>query len=142
MVARLLPSIATAMTHTVANDTCCCNGCTVAAVHNDNNDSYNRYQLEDQKIRDAAIRHLKTASEQIEAKAFGNFFIGAGFHKPHVPWIFPEEFLQFYPQDLADIPLANDTYAPVAMPPYAWHFPADVQGMDIKANGTVCGSNA
>jgi len=54
-----------------------------------------------------------------------------------VPWIFPEEFLQFYPQDLADIPLANDTYAPVAMPPYAWHFPADVQGMGIKANGTA-----
>ena len=33
----------------------------------------------------------------------------SGLHKPHVPWIFPKEFLDFYPEEIEDIPLANDT---------------------------------
>ena len=79
--------------------------------------------------------------------------------QPHVPWEFPHEFLAHYPADLDDIPLASDTYAPpfppsvpvptfcscllftpsscgryapAGMPDAAWHWPADVHGM----NGT------
>lgn len=37
---------------------------------------------------------------------------------------------------LEDIPLAKDPYAPVGMPDVAWHYPADVHGLNIKFNGT------
>jgi hypothetical protein len=111
---------------------------TLCAANTTADESRFEYQLEDQKIRDSAIKHLHTAAVQIKdsASSYDNFFIGCGFHKPHVPWVFPAEFLANFPSDLADIPLASDPYAPQGMPPYAWHFPADVQGMDIKANGT------
>ena len=35
-----------------------------------------------------------------------------------------------------EIPLAEDTYVPVNMPPMAWHFPSDVHGFNISFNGT------
>ena len=45
-------------------------------------------------------------------------------------------FLQYFPKELDDIPLAKDTHAPTGMPLVAWHTPADVQGFDIPFNGT------
>ena len=101
---------------------------TLCAANTSKDETRFEHQLEDQRIRDSAIKHLTTAKEQIDGGKFKNFFVGCGLHKPHVPWIFPKEFLDFYPENLADIPLANDTYAPVGMPPMAWHFPADVNG--------------
>ena len=57
---------------------------------------------------------------------------------PHadVPWIIPQEFIDLYPQDLDDIPLAEHTHVPVNMPDVAWHFPYDCQGFHIQFNGT------
>ena len=70
------------------------------------------------------------------------FFLGTfasphttSLHKPHVPWIVPKEFYDMMPP-AEQIPLAEDTYAPVGMPPMAWHYPADVRGLDINYNGT------
>eukprot|EP00035_Acanthoeca_spectabilis_P002611 m.88621 g.88621 ORF g.88621 m.88621 type:complete len:535 (+) comp11659_c0_seq1:23-1627(+) len=94
-------------------------------------------QLEDQRIRDNCIHHLGIANSTIASKKYDNFFIGCGFHKPHVPWVFPAEFLQYFPEDITDIPLADDTFAPQGMPEVAWHFPADVHGIDIQPNGTA-----
>eukprot|EP00039_Didymoeca_costata_P002860 m.63182 g.63182 ORF g.63182 m.63182 type:complete len:532 (+) comp11566_c0_seq1:3-1598(+) len=110
---------------------------TFCAANTSANETRFEYQLEDMKIRDSAISHLGIAKQRMSAGDYSNFFVGAGFHKPHVPWIFPAEFMQYYPQDINDIPLANDTYAPVDMPPFAWHFPADVHGINIAANGTA-----
>ena len=56
--------------------------------------------------------------------------------KPHVPWHFPHEFLKYFPEELSDIPLAKDPYAPTGMPLVAWHTPADVQRFAIQFNGT------
>ena len=55
-----------------------------------------------------------------------------------VPWVFPSEFLDYYPSDLDNIPLADDTYAPIGMPDAAWHPAADVHGMEESPsfNGT------
>jgi len=47
-----------------------------------------------------------------------NFFLAIGWHKPHLPFIFPERFLQYYPQD--QIHAAENQVAPVGMPPIAW----------------------
>ncbi len=46
------------------------------------------------------------------------FFIAVGFHKPHLPFVFPEEFLQFYPKE--DIHLPDNPFVPVDTPAIAW----------------------
>ena len=115
---------------------------TLCAANTSKDETRFDFQLEDQRIRDSAIGHLQLAAERLASadkavEGVNGFFIGCGFHKPHVPWIFPSEFLQFYPPNLADIPLADDTYAPIGMPDVAWHFPADVHGFPIQFNGTA-----
>ena len=118
-----------------------CGGYTLCAANTSKDESRFDFQLEDQRIRDSALGHLELAAERLasadkDVEGSKGFFIGAGFHKPHVPFVFPAEFLQYFPEDLADIPLAEDTYAPIGMPDAAWHFPADVHGFPIKFNGT------
>ena len=51
---------------------------TLCAADTDKNESRFEMQLEDMRIRDAAIRHLATAKQAIDAGKFENFFIGAG----------------------------------------------------------------
>ena len=82
-------------------------GPTFCAANTSKDESREAFQLEDQRIADRTIAHLNIAKEK-----GGNFFIATGFHKPHVPHIFPGEFLQFYPEDLDAIPLARSPYAP------------------------------
>lgn len=104
-------------------------GYTLCAANTSKDEARFDYQLEDQRIRDSALGHLELAAARLASDDEGvegkkGFFIGCGFHKPHVPFVFPAEFLQFFPEDLAEIPLAADTYAPIGMPDAAWHFPA------------------
>jgi iduronate 2-sulfatase len=102
-------------------------GCTWCAA----NVSKEASTLADQAIRDNAIAQLRAAA----AVATVPFFIGAGFHRPHVPWVVPHEFFDALPP-WQEIPLAADVYAPVGMPDAAWHYPADVTEMVIDFNGT------
>ena len=46
------------------------------------------------------------------------FFVSVGFHKPHLPFIVPQRFLDLYP--LENITLPRNPYAPVEMPDVAW----------------------
>ena len=97
------------------------------------------FQLEDQRIRDSCVRNLDIAAAAAKpgGEAAKGFFIGCGFHKPHVPWVVPHEFIDHYPKDLNDIPLAPNTHAPVNMPDIAWHYPYDVKGFhEHPFNGT------
>jgi iduronate 2-sulfatase len=111
------------------------------------------YQLEDQRIRDSCVEQLERAAAAVDTTAvvntttnstshsstpqdYAGFFLGCGFHKPHVPWQYPHAFDAHFPSDLNDIPLADDVFAPRNMPAVAWHYPADVFGMSIKYNGT------
>jgi len=114
------------------------NGYTLCAANTTKKEDRFEYQLEGQRIRDSCLLQLevgKRAIERAEDPAPG-FFVGCGFHKPHVPWVFPQEFLEHFPTSLDDIPLAADTHAPIGMPDAAWHYPADVHGFNIKFNGT------
>ena len=56
-------------------------------------------KLSDQKIRDNCLSHLRLAANLTAKKGghFSNFFVGCGFHKPHVPWVVPEEFFDLLP---------------------------------------------
>jgi len=60
------------------------------------------------------------------------FFLSVGFHKPHMPWVFPAEFLDFYPEE--DIHLPLNPYAPVGMPEVAWQMYGETMAFaDIAA---------
>jgi len=83
------------------------------------------YQLEDQQIRDNCIKQLTIAKESGK-----NFFVACGFHRPHVPWVVPAEFWDYFPQELEDIPLAKHPYAPIGMPDIAFQRCPAVEGYD------------
>ena len=82
-----------------------------------NKSTYEKYPLEDQTLAKAALTALKTLAQ--EAKKGNPFFLAVGFHKPHLPFQFPEEFLSLYPQD--DIYVAPNQYLPKDLPPIAWN---------------------
>lgn len=84
--------------------------------------------LTDQKIRDNCLARLQFLYHQRQVDPIRPFFLACGFHKPHVPFIAPQEFFDLLP-DWQDIPLPDNTWAPQGMPDMAWHYPADVSGM-------------
>ena len=53
------------------------------------------------------------------------FFLAVGFHKPHLPFIFPKEFLQLYPPENIRVP--DNQFAPSDMPLVAWSFNGEVR---------------
>jgi hypothetical protein len=56
-----------------------------------------------------------------------------------VPHIFPGEFLQYYPEDVDEVPLARFPYMPVGAPNVAWHWPSDVVGINTVPCDTSTG---
>ena len=68
---------------------------------------------QDQQIADNAIKTLQEVAA--DAKSGKRpFFVAVGFHRPHLPWVVPHEFLELYPLD--QIKLPHNPYAPVGMP--------------------------
>jgi iduronate 2-sulfatase len=71
--------------------------------------------LPDEQIAQHAIKTIKELAKTPQQP----FFLAVGFHKPHLPFVFPEEFLQYYPQETVHLP--DNPYAPVNMPDVAWY---------------------
>jgi arylsulfatase A-like enzyme len=69
----------------------------------------------DGRVAAEAIQLLR----KLEADAGKPFFLGVGFHKPHLPWIAPKRYWDLY--DPAVIPLAANPSAPVGMSAIALH---------------------
>ena len=74
---------------------------------------YDKKPLPDTDIANHAIKVLKTVSKKSKP-----FFVAVGFLKPHLPFIFPEQFLNLYP--ISDIRVPDNQFAPVDMPDVAW----------------------
>ena len=73
--------------------------------------------LVDQQIADNAIAVLKRVA--LEAGSDQQpFFIAVGFHRPHLPWVFPVSMLKHYPE--IEIRLPDNPYPPINMPDIAW----------------------
>lgn len=86
--------------------------------------------LPDVSVASEAISNLRRFEPggDLEGK---NFFIGVGFYKPHLPFTFPEMYLDHYP--LQTISLPANPYAPIDMPDIAWTKPVLLlQYDDIK----------
>ena len=64
---------------------------------------------------------FNSAIDDVKAAALAgtqNFVLAVGFKKPHLPWIFPEEFLDDYPE--VDVQSAPNQYVPTNYPEIAW----------------------
>ena len=88
--------------------------------------------LKDRPLVDQQLLKHGVATLRRVAQSDRPFFVAVGFHKPHLPFVFPESFLQYYPAE--NIKLPPNPYAPVNMPEAAWY---DFSGLrnygDIKA---------
>merc|ERR1719270_1937286 len=77
-------------------------------------------ELQDIKNGDWILNKLREAG-----KAYADdgtpFFIAYGTFKPHTPFIFPERFLDYYPEDVIGLP--SNPYVPTDMPDKAWSRP-------------------
>lgn len=92
-------------------------------VDTDNSASWLAYSgddpLEDEQVRDHAVATLRNiSSARASDGAQRPFFVAVGFHKPHLPFVFPARFLQYYPE--GSISLPPNAFAPDGMPPIAW----------------------
>lgn len=62
--------------------------------------------LQDTQIADEAVRSIGEFAKEKDKP----FFLAVGFHKPHLPFVFPEKYLELYPED--DIRVPENNYAP------------------------------
>ena len=86
--------------------------------------------LIDEQIADHAVTVLNHVAQG--ARHGRPFFVAVGFHKPHLPWVFPASMLQHYPE--VNISVPTNQYAPVNMPDVAWNNYQELrQFTDIKA---------
>ncbi|ELT89852.1 hypothetical protein CAPTEDRAFT_116122 [Capitella teleta] len=76
------------------------------------------HPLPDRQVADKAREALRSMPEGAQSGQ-SPFFLAVGFHKPHLPWIYPVQMHQHYP--LSSISLPNNCFAPVGMPAVAWH---------------------
>ncbi|KAH9507789.1 hypothetical protein Btru_052863 [Bulinus truncatus] len=79
--------------------------------------------LPDIQIADFAVEFLKNMSKTEQP-----FFLGVGFHKPHIPLKYPKEFLNLYP--LSEIGLAQNNTYPSRLPLVAWNPWTDLRERD------------
>ncbi len=72
----------------------------------------------DGKVADQVIRML-------EARKDEPFFIGAGFYKPHVPWIAPKKYFDMYPLESIDVRPFDEAELSIAPEPAYFTKPAN-----------------
>ena len=70
--------------------------------------------LADQQISTNAIERLRELGEREQP-----FFMAVGFHKPHLPFLVPEEFFNLYPEENIELPYNEEP--PWDMPYIAWN---------------------
>ena len=77
--------------------------------------------LPDDYVRRQAISRLDDISLNRQSGTdVRPFFMALGFHKPHLPFVFPERYLSYYPLDEVKLPSNPD--APINMPSIAVPF--------------------
>ncbi|XP_069568306.1 iduronate 2-sulfatase isoform X1 [Brachyistius frenatus] len=79
--------------------------------------------LPDLESTDEAVRLLKS-----RVNCDVPFFLAVGFHKPHIPFRIPKEYLSLYPLD--QMTLAPDPDVPKLLPPVAYNPWMDVRKRD------------
>ncbi len=84
----------------------------------------------DETYRDGVIRREAVKTMRRFARDERPFFLMAGFHKPHTPFVAPKKYWDLY--DRASLPLATNPFAPRGAPPYAlsaWRYVRSFKGI-------------
>ncbi|XP_063288047.1 iduronate 2-sulfatase [Pelobates fuscus] len=83
--------------------------------------------LPDIQSTEEAIRLLHNVKQKKSS-----FFLAVGYHKPHIPFRFPKEFLKLYP--IENVTLAPDPYIPKKLPLVAYNPWTDIRKReDVQA---------
>ena len=94
-------------------------------------------KLKDQKLADEAVSQLLDLADNFTNNDIP-FFLAVGFHKPHLPFVFPESFLDYYPEADINLPDSDSMYVPTGFPNIAWHRCRRLRKYgDIKATGWI-----
>ncbi|ELU17745.1 hypothetical protein CAPTEDRAFT_189721 [Capitella teleta] len=75
-------------------------------------------QLRDQLVLNHALKTIRLEAKRSQTTK-RPFFMAVGLKKPHVPYVFPDEFLDLYPRE--NIQLSQNDFAPANMPDCHWH---------------------
>jgi len=98
-------------------------------------EEYNEYPPQDVLNTEFAISKLREFANNTELQK-QPFFLALGFIKPHLPFIFPEDFLKYYPEDVVKVP--SNHFAPYNMPRYDWSNFGELRGY-LDASNEVMG---
>ena len=89
------------------------------------------YPLPDQEL----VEHANKTLARFAADSTP-FFMGVGFYKPHLPFVFPQCYLDLYPEE--DIYLPENPWVPNDFPEKAWSAYGEFRDYeDITAPGTM-----
>ena len=89
------------------------------------------YPPQDTLLTQHAISKIRELSTEIQ-KDNTPFFLAIGLKKPHLPFIFPENFLSFYPKETIVLP--DNSYVPTDMPDIAWAPFGELRGYEDASN--------
>ncbi len=99
---------------------------------------------ESRRVADNALADGMTADAVVHALGElrgERFFLGAGFLKPHLPFVAPEKYFDLYPEWQID--LAAFRQSPAEAPPYALHNSPELRGYtDIPGEGEISDEQA
>ena len=100
--------------------------------------------LLDGKIADNAVSVLQQLKQNRSSGDTRPFFVGVGFHKPHLPFYCPSKYYDLYPS-VEDIKLPENPNPPEGMPDIAFSVSGEIKGQsDVKIlmNVTKCETDA
>jgi len=83
------------------------------------------YPVDDEEARDNPLPDMQITRYAVElltnlsaSSDMSPFFLAVGFLRPHLPFVFPKRFLDYYPPTSVRLP--SNPYAPTDMPEIAW----------------------
>lgn len=94
----------------------------VACLHGEHGGSYcelNSTHGPDDALTENGVKSLNILANY-SLSTGRPFFLGVGFHKPHIPWTIPTQFFQQLPS-IEDTALPKHERPPLGMPPIAWN---------------------
>ena len=100
--------------------------------------------LRDGKIADNAISVLQQLKQNRSKGDTRPFWLGVGFHKPHLPFYCTSKYYDLYPS-IEDTKLPENPNAPEGMPDIAFSIWGELKSysdIGVLFNGTECGKNA
>ncbi|ELT89141.1 hypothetical protein CAPTEDRAFT_221773 [Capitella teleta] len=82
-----------------------------------NDEETKKFPLPDQLTAQHAIETLTRLAPKAKTGE-QPIFVAVGYHKPHLPFVFPSSFLDFYPRE--DVQLPKNPFAPAYLPEDVW----------------------